>query len=106
MANPALLRITIDDDVIRSWAQRREARPSTYEGDEPPWPLKFSSGATAAGLVEISWDRFFAEFEAADLAFVCRGPNGELDDFYEFVSRSAVAELIISGRSTIVEQAI
>jgi hypothetical protein len=62
---------------------------------------------TAAGLVEILWDKFFEEFERADLAFVYRdtGPNGELDDFHEFINRAAVPELTASGRLTIVEQA-
>jgi hypothetical protein len=43
-----------------------------------------SVGSIAAGLVEIRWDKFFEEFERADLAFVYRdaGPNGELDDFH------------------------
>jgi hypothetical protein len=31
------------------------------------------------------------------------GPNGELDDWHEFVKRAIVPQLTISGRSTIVE---
>lgn len=102
-----LLQITIDHEIIVSWAQRRGALPSTFEGDERPWPLKFSFGSITAGLVEIPWDKFFKEFERADLAFVYRasGPNGELDNFYELVNRAAVPELTISRKSTIVEQA-
>jgi hypothetical protein len=106
MADAALLYVTIDHQVIFSWAQRRGARPSTCEGDERSWPLLFSFGTANAGLEEISWDRFFAEFERANLAFIYRdfGPNGELDDLHEFVKRAAVPELTVSGKSTIIEQ--
>jgi hypothetical protein len=101
-----LLQITIDHDVITTWAQRRRAVPATFQGKDRPWPLKFSFGSTS-GLVEISWDDFFAEFERADLAFVYRdtGPAGEVDDFHEFVNRAAVPELTSSNKSTIIEQA-
>jgi hypothetical protein len=101
------LQITIDHEMIIAWAQRRGALPSTYEGDERPWPLKFNVGPIAAGMVQIRWDKFFEEFERANLAFVYRdvGPNGELDDFHEFVNRAAVPELTESGKLTIVEQA-
>jgi hypothetical protein len=106
MAATVLLQITIDHEIIIAWAQRRRALPSTYEGDERPWPLKFTLGSIAAGLVEIRWDKFFEEFERANLAFVYReaGPNGELDDFHEFVSRAAVPQLTESGKLTIVER--
>ena len=72
------------------------------------WPLFFNFGSAGSGLEDISWDRFFAEFERAALAFVYRdtGPNGELDDLHEFVRRAAVAELAISGNSTITGQVI
>jgi hypothetical protein len=108
MANTVLLLVTIDHQVIMSWAQRRRARPATFAGDEHPWPLGFDLGAAGAGLDEISWDKFFAEFDRADLAFVYRdaGPNGQLDDLHEFVSRATVPELAISGKSTIARRVI
>lgn len=108
MANPLTLYVTIDHQVIRAWAQQRNARPSTIEGDEHPWPLLFSFGSAANGVQEISWDRFFTEFERADLAFLyCDiGPKGKVDDFHEFVKRAAVAKLAASGKSTIVEPAV
>jgi hypothetical protein len=101
-----LLKITIDHDAITGWARRRGAVPATFQGKERPWPLKFSFGPTS-GLVEISWDEFFAEFERSDLSFVYRdtGPDGELDNFHEFVNRSAVPELTSSNKSTIIEWA-
>jgi hypothetical protein len=96
MAN--IVRVTIDYNVIMAWAQRRNGRPSTTIGDERPWPLFLQFGAPGAGVEEISWDRFFAEFEQADLAFVFRDAagNGKLDDYHVFISRSAVPELTIS----------
>ena len=70
--------------------------------------LFFNFSSAASGLEDISWDRFFAEFERATLAFVYRdtGPKGELDDLHEFVKRAAVPALTISGRSTITGQVI
>src|SRR6476469_3372811 len=108
VANAVMRYVTIDHQVIRSWAQRLDARPSTFEGDEHPWPLLFSFGSAGTGVQEISWDRFFFEFERADLAFIYRdiGPGGEVDDFHEFVKRAAMAKLVASGRSTIVESAL
>jgi hypothetical protein len=108
MANAVLLRVTINHQTVFSWAEGRGAHPSTFEGDERPWPVFFTFGSVGAGLQEISWDKFFVEFERADLAFVYRdaGPNGEFDDWHEFVRRAAVLELTISGKSTITEQAI
>jgi hypothetical protein len=96
-----MLLVTIDHMVIFEWARDRGARPSTCEGDERPWPLVFSFGAVGAGLKEISWDRFFAEFDQADLAFVCTEVDGKLDDSYQFIKRVTVPELILSGQSTI-----
>jgi hypothetical protein len=100
--------ITIDHDLIRTWAERRRARPATNEGDERPWPLLFDFGSPDAGLREIGWNEFFAEFERADLAFVyrCESEGGELDDFHEFVMRSTVPELIVGGRTTVVGRVV
>lgn len=104
----ALLYLTIDHQVIFSWARHTGALPSTFEGDERPWPILFNFGPPGSGLREISWEKFFAEFEQANLVFVYRdaGPNGEPDDSYEFVGRAAVPELMISGKSTITEEVI
>jgi hypothetical protein len=44
----------------------------------------------APGLIEIGWDKFFEEFERANLAFTYLDavPNGQLDDWHEFVKRA------------------
>jgi hypothetical protein len=100
------LWLTIDHDLIKSWAQRRAARPSRPLDEDRPWPLLFELGRPAAGVVEIGWDEFFEEFERANLVFSYRdeAPDGTPDDTHEFVNRSAVPALIASGRSTIVER--
>jgi hypothetical protein len=55
-----------------------------------------------------TWDRFFDEFERADLAFVYReaAPDGEPDIDYEFIKRIAVPDLIFSGKSTIIGRVV
>jgi hypothetical protein len=91
MADGVLLHITIDHQVIFAWAQQRGARPATFEGDERPWPLLFNFSSADGGLKEMSWDKFFEEFERVGLAFLYQDatPNGELDDWHEFVKRAA-----------------
>ncbi|MCA6112582.1 hypothetical protein [Bradyrhizobium cenepequi] len=65
--------------------------------------MLFDVGPPDAGVVEISWEKYFYEFERAGLAFVYRdtGPAGELDDFHRLVYRCTVPQLVVSGRSTI-----
>jgi hypothetical protein len=101
-----LLYITIDHARIVAWAQRRGARPSTFEGDEHPWPLFFDWGPDAPGVMPIDWDRFFEQFEQAALAFAYRDATptgGDLDDSHQFLKRAALPHLVFSGRSTIVQ---
>jgi len=102
------LWLTIDHDLIKSWARRRAARPSRPLDEDRPWPLLFELGAPAAGVVEIGWDEFFEEFERANLVFSYReaAPDGTPDDTHEFVKRAAVPALITSGRSTIIERVV
>jgi len=107
MVNAIQLYVTVDHQVIMAWAQRREARPSTFMGAERPWPLVFDLGTPDTGLKEIEWDDFFADFERAYLAFLFHetAENGDLDDLYEFANRSIFPELTVSRRSTIVRRA-
>jgi len=94
--NAFQFNVTIDHAVIRAWAECRAARPSMMMGDDRPWPLLFDFGPPDAGVKEIEWDRFFGEFERANLAFVYRDVtvDGELDDFHEFINRSTVPGLL------------
>jgi len=103
MTNSAPIRVTIDQDVIVAWAKRRSGRPSTMIGDERPWPLLFDFGPPDVGVKEIGWDRFFAEFERANLAFVFRDAveDSELDDFHEFINRALVPALAVATTITL-----
>jgi len=98
--------ITIDPEVIKRWAERRNGRPATLAGEDRRWPLLFDFGSPSPDRQEIGWERFVAEFERANFAFVYRdtAPDGTLDDFYEFINRAAVPELLLSSQSTIVRR--
>lgn len=106
MTNMVLLYVTIDHETIVAWAEHRGARPRTFEGDDHPWPLLFQWGPASPGVIAPSWDRFFDEFERANLAFVYRdaAPDGEPDIDHGFIKRIAVPDLIFSGKSTIIER--
>jgi hypothetical protein len=108
MANLTPLCITIDHDLIKSWAERIGARPARPAGDARPWPLMFETAAPDPATVEIGWDEFFREFERADLALVCRSPGagGERDDLHEFVKRASVPALTLGRSATVVERVI
>jgi endonuclease YncB( thermonuclease family) len=100
--------VTIDHAVVRAWAERRAAHPSIMMGDYRPWPLLFDFGSPDVGVREIEWDRFFGEFERANLAFVYRDVvvDGALDDYYELINRSTVPDLMLAAKSTIVARGI
>jgi len=108
MTNASPICVTIDHQMIEAWAKRRNARPSTLIGDDRPWPLRFDFGPPDVGVREIGWERFFTEFARANLAFVYRdtAPNGDLDDFHEFINRAVVPELTLSSKSTIFERIV
>ena len=103
-----VVQVTVDHDVIKHWAERRGARPARPLEEGRPWQLRLDAGPPDAGVKEIGWDEFLAEFDRANLAFLYRdtGPNGELDDLHEFISQAAVPELTVSARSTIAEKII
>lgn len=108
MTSTVLFLITIDHDLVRSWAEARDARPSRFEGMSKPSPLRFDLGPPDAGLIEMSWEEFFEEFERDNLAFYYRdmAPTGEHDDLHGFVSRAAVPDLAMVSSSTIAERAV
>lgn len=101
-----LLSVTVDHDIIRSWAQRRNAQPMVSRPGDRPGPLMFVNGPPDASLTEMSWPEFFAAFDRGNLAFVYRdaAPDGALDDLHEFVSRASVPELTEALRTTIIER--
>ncbi|GLZ34678.1 hypothetical protein Lesp02_68650 [Lentzea sp. NBRC 105346] len=67
---------TTDHLLIREWAERREAVPTS--GPAFDFPVYNE-------VDPLSWDRWFAEFEGLDLEFVYRDDPG---NFYELRPRS------------------
>lgn len=65
---------TRSHDVIRHWAEERDARPATVEGTEhhgDPGVLRFDfGGREGSKLKHIDWDQWFAPFDKRDLVFV------------------------------------
>ena len=73
----ALSKTTQDHDEIRKWAEARNAKPaevaSTEKNGEPGiLRIEFpqAKNHNDSNLKEISWDDFFAKFDASDLALV------------------------------------
>ncbi|GAA2210942.1 hypothetical protein GCM10009850_064010 [Nonomuraea monospora] len=66
--------ITTDHDVIRQWAEERQARPSTVPGTEHDGRagvLRFDFPGYGGGdLEEISWDDWFRTFDERGLNFI------------------------------------
>ncbi|TQS30428.1 hypothetical protein [Microbispora sp. KK1-11] len=71
---PGRSLITTDHEVIRHWAEERDARPATVPGTEHegrPGVLRFDFPGYGGGdLQEISWDEWFTTFEERKLNFI------------------------------------
>ena len=72
--HPGKSLVTTDHDVIRQWAEERGAVPATAPGSEydgrPGRLLLDFPGYGGEGLQHISWDDWFAGFEARKLNFI------------------------------------
>lgn len=71
---PGRSLITTNHDVIRQWAEKRDARPATVPGTEHegrPGVLRFDfPGYGGAELEEISWEEWFTTFDERKLNFI------------------------------------
>jgi hypothetical protein len=71
---PGRSLVTTDHDVIRQWAEERQAVPSTVEGTEHGdhlGVLRFDfPGGSSDRLREVSWDEWFATFDERRLNFI------------------------------------
>jgi hypothetical protein len=71
---PGRSLITQDHDVIRRWAQERGARPATVPGTEHGdhlGVLRFNfPDYGGEDLREVSWEEWFATFDARGLRFI------------------------------------
>jgi hypothetical protein len=72
---PGRSLVTRDHDVIRRWAEERDATPATIEGTEHEGRagvlrFDFPGGASGGNLVHIDWDDWFTTFDARQLNFI------------------------------------
>lgn len=71
---PGRSLVTTDHDVIRQWAEERDATPATVPGTEHEGRagvLRFDfPGYGGADLEEISWDDWFETFDERNLNFI------------------------------------
>lgn len=63
---------TRNPDVIRRWAEERNARPATSANGDPERPrvLRFDFGDKEGGLQEVSWDAWLRVFQERELVFL------------------------------------
>src|SRR5215210_1444305 len=65
--------VTRNHDVIRQWAEERNAQPATVAGSEHDGHvgvLRFDFPGGATDLQHISWDDWFKAFDARELNFI------------------------------------
>lgn len=70
---PGRSLVTTNHDVIRQWAQRRNAVPATVAGTEHGdhlGVLRFDFGDNTEGLTKVDWDQWFQTFDERKLNFV------------------------------------
>jgi hypothetical protein len=64
---------TTSHDVIRQWAEKRDATPATVEGTEHEGHLgvlRFDFGDDTAALTHVSWEEWFTTFDERGLNFI------------------------------------
>ncbi|EMR03681.1 hypothetical protein [Cesiribacter andamanensis] len=86
---------TTDTSTIRTWAEARGGKPALRAAEHQQTPpelcICFADSPQEAGLEEISWERFFTEFEDHRFVMVYREQetDGELSHFYRLMLRRA-----------------
>nr|WP_055502648.1 hypothetical protein [Nonomuraea pusilla] len=85
---PGRSLVTTDHDVIRWWAEERDARPATVPGTEHegrPGVLRFDFPGYGGGdLQEISWEDWFRTFDERKLNFIYQEhkKDGQQSNFF------------------------
>lgn len=88
--HPGQTLVTRSHEVIRHWAEERDAVPSTVGGTargDLSGVLRFNfPGYGGQRLEEIDWDQFFKTFDARDLVFLYqeRMRAGNQSNFFHF----------------------
>lgn len=87
-------RTTIDHDEIRRWVEAHDGKPASVRGTERSEAagvlrIDFPGGAGEKELEHISWDDWFAKFDAERLAFLYqeRKADGSDSTFFKLVAR-------------------
>lgn len=84
-------KVTIDHDEIRSWAEKRKAKPAMVRGTGII-RLDFPGFSGEKTLAPISWDKWFDRFDASNLALVMEETTarGQRSNFNKLIGRETV----------------
>ena len=92
-------KTTTDHETIREWVEERGGHPARVigtdeKGGEGVLRIDFPGYSGKDTLEEISWDEFFAGFEANNLAFLYQDEtkDGAESRFSKLIDRDSVAE--------------
>jgi hypothetical protein len=82
---------TTSHEVIRAWAEERGGVPATVEGTEHGdhlGVLRFDFGGDSQNLRQVSWDEWFATFDARKLNFIYQEDrkDGNQSNFFRLES--------------------
>jgi hypothetical protein len=82
---------TTSHEVIRRWAEDRDAVPATVEGTEHGdhlGVLRFDFGGDSENLRHVSWDEWFATFDVRELNFIYQEErkDGNQSNFFRLES--------------------
>lgn len=82
---------TTSHEVIRAWAEERDAAPATVEGTEHGdhlGVLRFDFGGDSENLRHVSWDEWFETFDDRELNFIYQEErkDGKQSNFFRLES--------------------
>jgi Rho termination factor, N-terminal domain len=80
---------TTHHEVIKHWAEERDAKPATVEGtehDDHLGVLRFDFGDETANLRQVSWEEWFRTFDERRLNFIYQEQrsDGRQSNFFRF----------------------
>jgi hypothetical protein len=83
--------VTTSHEVIRQWAEERNAVPATVEGTEHGkhlGVLRFDFGGDSDRLKHVGWDEWFATFDDRHLNFIYQQQrkDGQQSNFFRLES--------------------
>jgi hypothetical protein len=81
--------VTTSHEVIKAWAEERDATPATVEGTEHGdhlGVLRFDFGGDDKNLRHVSWDEWFNTFDVRRLNFIYQEQrsDGRQSNFFQF----------------------